>query len=147
LTDLVASAISEIAGPATLPDALDALPREDLIPGSERYVAADMFGLAFLPGGIAASYDAEDGQVELFYSELSSASDAKEALSSFRTHAREWGEIVGDVPDVGEGGFQMIDTGLGPGVVVRSGRFIAGVHGGADGRDLVRQLVARLPSD
>jgi hypothetical protein len=144
---LVSSTVEDVDGLKALPADLDVLPRGGLIRGSERYVAADLFGHAFLPGGIVAGYEVDGGQVELFFTQLPDLSQAADAMELLRAHLQEWGEIEADTPDFGYGGFRFTDPGLGSGVVVRSGKFIAGGHGSASVDTCVRQLLELLPQD
>ena len=147
LDHVMGLAVKAIQGSVALPPVLDVLPRNGLIPGSERYVAADLFGHAFLPGGIIAGYDVDGGQSDLFFSQLGSAPEAEEALEHLRSHEEQWGEVGADIDGFGDGGFRFTDPGLGPGVVTRSGSWIAGAHGAVGSDDLVRGLLTRLPRD
>ncbi len=144
---LVSSTIEDVDGLKALPADLDVLPRGGLIRGSERYVAADMFGHAFLPGGVLAEYETDGDEVELFFTELSDPSQASDAMERLRAHQLEWGKIEAETPFLGDGGFRFTDPGLGAGVVVRSGRFIAGAHGSASVDRFVRELLALLPQN
>jgi hypothetical protein len=145
LEHLMALAVGAIRGSVALPSDLDVLPREGLRAGSERYVAADLFGQAFLPGGVTAAYEVDGGQVELFYSRLGGVAEAVQALERLRAHEQQWGEVEADVDQLGDGGFRFTDPGLGSGVFIRNGSSIAGFHGDGDGDDLVRELLTRLP--
>lgn len=147
LNRLVSAAIESVEGPQALPPVLDILPRRDLVPGSERYVAVDLFGFAFLPGGVVASYTVDGGVADLFFSELAGPAEAEDALEQMRHHQLEWGSLGGDITDLGDGGFRFDDPGLGPGMVVRTGSFIVGVHGVPGGEELVRELTDGLPPE
>jgi len=147
LEHLMGRAVAAIEGSAVLPPILEVFPRNDLRAGSERYVAADLFGHAFLPGGFVAGYQRDGGEVELFFSEMGSAVEAEEALELLRAHETEWGEVGADIDGFGEGGFRFTDPGLGPGLVVRRGNWIAGAHGAVESDDLVQGLLTRLPRD
>jgi len=147
LDHVMGRAVAAIQGSVALPPILEVFPRDGLRAGSERYVAADLFGHAFLPGGFVAGYESDGGEVELFFSEVGSAVEAKEALGLLRAHEEQWGEVEADIDGFGEGGFRFTDPGLGPGVVTCSGSWIAGAHGAGPTDDLVRGLLTRLPRD
>lgn len=145
LDHAVGLAVAAIEGSVSLPPILEVFPREDLRAGSERYVAADLFGHAFLPGGFVAGYEIDGGEVELFFSRMGSAAEAEEALGLLRAHEEKWGEVGDDLDGPGEGGFRFTDPGLGSGLAVRSGTYVVGVHGDGGGDGLVRELLTRLP--
>jgi len=124
-----------------LPPFLDPLPREGLVAGSERWVAADLLGHAFLPGGVVASYRLEGRDARLFFSELGSEAAAEAALDRLRAH---WAErtAVEAVRGPGCGGFRYSDERLGSGSAVSAGQFVAGVH--CDAPDLPPDAQQRL---
>jgi hypothetical protein len=147
LEKLLAQIVTGVAGDTTPPAILGSLPADGLVPRSERYVSTDLFGHAFLPGGVLASYQFENREGKLFFSDLGSAVAATAAVAQLRTHQERWGEIVGDGPPIGAGGFRFSDPGLGIGTVVSAGPFVAGVHGDlAPGVQdpLLEELVSRL---
>jgi hypothetical protein len=145
LDHVMSLAVAAIQGSVALPSILEVFPRDGLREGSERYVAADLFGHAFLPGGFVAGYENDSGEAELFFSEMGSAVEAEEALALLRAHEEQWGEVGADIDGFGEGGFRFTDPGLGPGLAVRSGTYVVGVHGDGSGDALVRELLTRLP--
>ncbi len=145
LDHVVGLAVAGIEGSVALPPILEVLPRGGLRAGSERYIAADLFGHAFLPGGFVADYEVDGGEVELFFSQMGGAAEAEEALGLLRAHFAQWGDVGGDIADLGDGGFRFTDPGLGQGLVARDGGSIAGVHGDGGGDDLLRELLTRLP--
>lgn len=129
LDRLMSRVCREVAGDTVLPAILASLPPEGRIPQSERYVAADLLGHIFLPGGVWATYDIDGHEAELFFSDLKSEAAAAEALTSLRAFQSQWGAIIDEVPSIGTAGFRFSDPGLGPGIVVGAGRFVAGVYG------------------
>jgi hypothetical protein len=129
LERLVAGVCDQVTGHAALPKILDPLPPAGLVPRSERYLAGDLLGYAFLPGGVLATYDVEGHEAQLFFSDLGSDATAIKAMAELRAHQSQWGEIVREIPSIGGGGFQFSDPGLGSGTVVGTGRYVAGVHG------------------
>jgi len=114
-------------GEAALPAFLEPLPAEDLVPQSERWVAADLLGQAFLPGGVTASYRIDGSDARLYYSELGSEEAAAQALARLRD---EWARRtpVDDLPSPGRGGFRYSAGELGSGSAVAAGGVVAGVH-------------------
>ncbi len=147
LDRVVGLAAEAIEGSAALPPILGVFPSDGLKAGSERYVAVDLFGHAFLPGGFVADYEVDSGELELFFSQVGSAAEAEEALGLLHAHEEQWGEVGAFVDGPGEGGFRFTDPGLGPGLAVRSGTYVAGVHGAGGGDALVRELLTRLPRE
>ena len=127
LSALIGEVCSRAPGEAVLPAFLEPLPPEGLVPQSERWVAADLLGHAFLPGGVTASYRIDGRDARLFYSELGSDEAAELALARLRD---EWTRRVrvDDLASPGRGGFRYADAGSGSGSAVAAGRFVAGVH-------------------
>lgn len=126
LRTLVEHACGRAPGEAVLPAFLTPLPGEGLVPGSERWVAADLFGHAFLPGGVTAAYRLGEREARLFYSDLGSDEAAGQALEKLRAHWAERATVV-ELPSPGRGGFRYSGPELGSGSVVAAGRFVAGV--------------------
>jgi hypothetical protein len=117
------------------------------VPGSERYVARDLLGHAFLPGGVLATYAVEGGEAELYFSELKDAAAAAAALDRLRAHHSQGGATVRDVRSSGASGFRHEHPTWGSGIVVAAGRYLAGVQGDVPDeaqRRLLDSLVARL---
>ena len=147
LERLVADVCGKIKGSASRPAILDLLPAEGLVRRSESYIAEDLLGHEFLPGGVLADYVLDGREAQLFYSELSGDGAAAEALARLRRHESGFGGITDEVSAVGDSGFRFKEPGLGSGTVVRVGRFVAGIHGASSeaAQDAVlRRLVARL---
>jgi hypothetical protein len=136
---LMSSVSGAVAGNTTLPAILASLPSEGRVPQSERYVAADLLGHTFLPGGVWATYDIDGQEAELFFSDLQSEAAAAEALASLRAHESQWGTIIEEAPSIGTGGFRFSDPGLGSGIAAGAGRYVAGVYG-----DLSHEAQMRL---
>jgi hypothetical protein len=147
---LVAGVVRAAPGEAGPPAELEALPRRGFIRNSDRYVARDLLGHAFLPGGMLARYEIAGEQLMLFFCEFESASAARQAVAMLREYEQKEGRIAGDVDNIGDGGFRAEDPGLGPALVVRSGHVAAGTFGGSPGgrqaRRLLRRLIAGLQS-
>jgi hypothetical protein len=126
---LVVSACARAPGDPSPPPLLAALPREGLVPRSERYVAADLLGHAFLPGGVLATYEIDGRRAELFFSDLGTAAAAREAIARLRAHYGERQVPTSAGPAIGDIGLRHADGILGPGAVVAAGRHAAGIHG------------------
>ncbi len=138
---LVAAVCARAPGDPSPPPLLAALPREGLLPRSERYIAADLLGHAFLPGGVLATYEKGGRRVEVFFSDLGTAAAAREAITRLRAHYGERGVPTSTGPAIGEISLRHSDGILGPGAVVAAGRHVAGIHG-----DLNEEAQARLLS-
>ena len=147
LDRLMRNVFREVIGDESFPVILARLPSDGLVPLSERYVAADLFGHTFLPGGLLATYEIDGHEADLFFSDLGSEEAATEAMASLRTYQSEWGDIIHEVPSIGTGGFRFSDPGLGPGIVVVASGYVAGVYGDIlydEQRGLLERLVNRL---
>lgn len=129
LVEEVCSRASSEAPVSGVPAILRPLPHRGLVERSERYVARDLLGLSFLPGGVLATYEVAGQEAEMFFSDLDTETRSAEALSRFRAHQSQRGEVLGDLPSVGNGGFRFSDTGLGSGTVAGAGRYVVGIHG------------------
>jgi len=146
---LMARAADQIPGEPSPPRVLDSLPVAGRVPRSEQYVAADLMGHSFLPGGVLASYRFDGHDARLVYSDLGSEASAQGAVDRLRDHwlARA---AVEDTSSPGGGGFRYADAELGSGMVVAAGRFVVAVHGDRPdlpvevAQDLLAELVARL---
>jgi hypothetical protein len=143
---LVARVCDEVAGDASRPAILAPLPAEGLVPRSERYVAEDLLGHAFLPGGVLATYEFEGDEARLFFSDLGSEAAVGEAMVMLRAHQERRGTIEREVPSIGAGGFRFSDPDLGNGTVAGAGRFVAGVHGRLPQKEQERLLGRLLES-
>jgi hypothetical protein len=149
LESLVAGVCDEIAGDPAFPEILGWLPTEGLVAHSERFVAEDLLGHSFLPGGVLAEYEIDGRKVQLFFSDLETAEAADEAIAELRDHRSKWGEILGDPPSVGAGGFRFSHSGLGSGTVVRFNGIVAGAQGDfsfEEHEDLLTRLESGLSS-
>jgi hypothetical protein len=132
-------------GETSAPAILRPLPSEGRVPGSERYVARDLLGHSFLPGGVLATYAVDGGEAELFFSELLDASAAAAAAARLRAHHSQSGTTVREVPALGAFAFEFEGSVWGSGTVVAAGRFVAGIHGELPGEQR-RRLLGRLVS-
>ena len=147
LDRLMTNVCHEVIGDESLPAILNRLPSDGMVPLSERYVAADLFGHTFLPGGLLATYEIDGHEAELFFSDLGSEEAATEAMASLRAYQSEWGDIIHEVPSIGNRGYRFSDPGLGPGIVTVASGYVAGVYGEIqfnDQRELLNRLVDRL---
>ena len=144
---LVAKVANSVDGGTSIPQIIDLLPRDGLVPWSERIVAEDLMSHAFLPGGVLATYRVAGDEGTMFFSDLAGEPAVTEAMAELRAHHEQWGEIVDDIDSIGDGGFRFSDPGLGSGVVVSTGFFVVGVHGDLPSEvqmDLLGRLVESL---
>jgi len=142
---LVERVIGSVPGDPSPPEILARLPAEGLVPNTTEYVAKDLFGHAFLPGGLLARYDCDPGECLVFICDLASPEAAAQAMERWRAYEGGQGALLEGRPGVGEDGFRANDPGLGAGLVFRGGRTLAGAWGGGsvEGREaLVRTLSA-----
>jgi len=149
MENLVAQVAKSVVGGTSLPQIIDLLPSDGLVPWSERIVAEDMMSHAFLPGGVLATYRVAGDEGTVFFSHLASETAITEAMAALRAHHEQWGEIVRDIDSIGDGGFRFSDPGLGSGAVVSLGSYVVGVHGDLPSEvqtDLLGRLVDNLAS-
>jgi len=147
LERLVAGVAGAAPGEPSLPDMAQLLPREGLLRNSDRYVANDLLGHTCLPGGLLAEYGVNGGEYLLFLSDTGSVSAARAAVETLRGYENEDGRVLGEASRLGDGGFRAVDPGLGQGIVIRKGRFVAGVWGGPSeetSRRILDTLLATL---
>jgi hypothetical protein len=147
LERLVATVCARVLGAAALPAMLDPLPKGGLVPLSERSVPGDLLGHSFLPGGVLADYELDGLRGELFLADLGGKREAAAALAQLRAHLGAYGELDSEPLSLGDEALRFRAPGLGAGTALRTGRWIAGVHGelGADAREAVlAELVAAL---
>jgi len=140
---LMVQVARSVVGGTSLPQIIDPLPSDGLVPLSERIVAEDLMSHAFLPGGVIATYRVADDEGTMFFSELAGEAAVTEAMAALRAHHQQWGEIGDEIDSIGDGGFRFSDPGLGSGVVVSTGSYVAGVHGGLPS-DVQTDLLGRL---
>lgn len=129
IESLVEEITDVIPGERTTPWILDVLPPGEFVPGTDRYVAEDLLGHSFLPGGYLAEYAVEEDRATLFLCELETDEAAVEAISALNDYEGRNGRIIAD--DAGDSldGFQAEDPGMGYGVVAISGRYVLGMWG------------------
>jgi hypothetical protein len=144
---VVRDACERAGGPPSAPSFLAALPEEGLVARSQRYVAADLLGHECLPGGVVATYAAGGERGELFFSDVGNEAGAASCLAALQDHYRQSNGAVSEPLLDGVSGFSYRDPTLGFGAMLRSGRFIAGVHGTLSApvqKRLLESLAGRL---
>jgi len=129
---MITDVTGKIAGQGSRPAVLDPLPDQGMVPRSEQYVAADLLGHAFLPGGVLARYRLDGHEARLFFSNLGSAARAGEAVALLEDH-RARRIDVHSTPSPGSGGFSYSDPAAGSGTVISAGRFVAGIQSDTPG--------------
>ena len=144
LHGMIRDVTGKIPGEDSWPAVLDPLPDHGLMARSEQYVAADLLGHSFLPGGVLATYRIGDHEARLFFSDLGSAARAREAVALLEDR-RAARVDVESTPSPGAGGFSYSDPEAGSGTVISAGRFVAGIH--SDTPDLPVELQHGLLGD
>ncbi len=81
LTDYAHKVAGEVAEKGVLPALLQAFPRENLVPQSEKYIKKNFLGYEFLHDGYVAAYKIDGRDLECFLAESGSEKDAEAALS------------------------------------------------------------------
>jgi hypothetical protein len=140
---LVAGVADRARGETEAPAILRPLPPEGRVPRSERYVARDLRGHAFLPGGVLATYALDGREAELYFSELKDATEAESAVVRLRAHHAQGGATVRELRTSGASGFRHEDATWGSGIVVAAGHYVAGIQGDLSD-EAQRRLLDRL---
>lgn len=140
LDRMVESVCRSAGGTTSRPSILEPLPGRGLVAGSEQYIADDLLGHAFLPGGVVAHYELDGKTAVLFFSDIGLPHRADEALGHLRMHELQWGEVVEEISTPGKGRLRFIDSGLGPGIAIVVGPHVAGVCGDLDSEEQERLL-------
>jgi len=128
---------------------LTAFPAEGKVPESEQYFAINFMGHDFMGGGFTAAYEEKGGRFKLFLSLKESPETAAEAFSRLKQSLSDYGEIVGEVSDIGESAFQAKDNYVGTWLVALSGNSIVGAvgfHDQARAERLLTLLWRNLPA-
>ncbi len=73
----------ELVGPSTLPARLDAFPSDGKQRNSEKFIAKDFLGYAFLHSGFTADYEISGKKFQLFVIEGESPDDARGMLQQY----------------------------------------------------------------
>jgi Family of unknown function (DUF6599) len=141
---MIRDVTGKIPGEGSWPVVLDPLPDQGLVARSEQYVAANLLGHSFLPGGVLATYRIDGHEARLFFSDLGSAAHAGDAVALLEDR-RATRIDVHSTPSPGAGGFTYSDPEAGSGTVIAAGRFVAGIH--SDTPDLPIESQHRLLGD
>lgn len=137
LETMVAAVAAKAPGETTLPRLARLLPADGLVTNSDRYVARDLLGHSFLPGGMLARYRVGEEEFSLFLCEFESPDEARQAMSSLRGYEEKEGVVLGPF----RAGFTAEDPGLGRMIVTGAGSFVAGTWGGSSEKDMQRLLL------
>ena len=125
--EMIRDVTGKITGESSWAAVIDPLPDHGLVPRSEQYVAADLLGHAFLPGGMLARYRLDGHEARLFFSDLGSAARAGEAVALLQDRRAKRIDVqITSSP--GAGGFSYSDPEAGSGTVIAAGHFVLGIH-------------------
>ena len=121
---------------------LSALPREDRVPESERYVRVDAMGLDFMKETYMAHYRKGNATVTAFLSRWDTPKAAKEVVSRNKDYTRKYGEGIDRIE---QGGVEsaICDMGGNFDVIFQKGRLVGGVSS-VDDRKLAMQVATDL---
>ena len=110
---------------------LNALPKENRVPGSERYFLVDAMGLDFMSNTYMAQYEREEAIVSAFLSQQSSQDAAAETIDRFLEHANRYGK---DVQRMTIEGLDLTSCDMGGSydTFFRKGRLVAGISAVSD---------------
>lgn len=140
-----------LPGPVAAPKLLKVFPPRGLIRHSEKYLAHNLLGHAFMPSGFVADYHLEEEHTRLFVAIADEADAAGDAHRRLRDFFGEYGEVWRDVTGLGDNAFIGKEPFYGRSIIVRQDRIIGGVlaaPGDEEGvrlvRDLLRNTAARL---
>jgi hypothetical protein len=119
---------------------LNALPKENRVPGSERYFLVDAMSLDFMSNTYMAEYEMEGATVSAFLSQQSSPDAALEIIDRFLEHANRYGK---DVKRVSVEGLDLTSCDMGGSydAFFSKGHLVAGVTAVANQDIAVRASV------
>ena len=124
------------------------LPPEGLVEKSETYYLRDLLGYRFLKNGITAEYLVEGERLVIFLCEYPDLKGARAAASAFKGEIEENEALAEGGRGLGEESFAGEAKYLGPVLIFRQGRFLAGAKLGkfkGSPRRLLEALSSRLP--
>ncbi|KPJ57632.1 MAG: hypothetical protein AMS15_09850 [Planctomycetes bacterium DG_23] len=124
------------------------LPPQGLVEKSETYYLRSLLGHRFLKNGITAEYIVEGERFTIFLCEYGAPEEAQDAASLFQKEIEESEDLCEALAQLGEESFAGKAEYLGPVVVFRQGRFLAGAKSGkSKGSSLcvLQALSSRLP--
>jgi hypothetical protein len=109
----------ELPAQAALPAVLSAFPAEGKKPNSEKFIAKDFLGYAFLHSGFIADYDRASQKYQLFVISGDSPDDARAMLGQYLKQIKQ-------ETNPAEGAFQVTDPYHGAMALLRKGKYIWG---------------------
>ncbi len=112
--------------PAALPAMIRALPEEDRVKHSERYLAKNMLGHRFLGGGWQATYRYRGVTHELFVIPCEGSGEALQRYEALADHITKNGKVVRRIEGVGRAALVGTDESLGRAFVTCSGKLLVG---------------------
>lgn len=130
------------------PHLLRYLPPEGLVEKSATYYLRSLLGYSFLNNGITAEYIVEGERLTIFLCEYADLKEARNAASAFKGKIEETEALSRKVRALGEQSFGGTAKYIGPVVVFRQGRFLAGAKLGkfkGSPHRVLEALSSRLP--
>ncbi|MGD8238053.1 MAG: hypothetical protein PVH68_05840 [Armatimonadota bacterium] len=133
-----------LPGRGAFPRLLKAFPPEGLVRRSEKYLAHNMLGHAFMPSGFTADYRLGEERVRLFFAIADDASAARDAHQRLRDFFSEFGEVWPEAVGVGDSAFVGREPFYGRSIIVQQDRLLAGALGAPEdgtGEQLIRDVL------
>ncbi|HUW83875.1 MAG TPA: DUF6599 family protein [Phycisphaerae bacterium] len=131
--------------PPTLPPALEALPQQDRIAGTESFVARDMLGHDFLGAGWMADYEYRAGlEYRVFWVPCADAAQAQQRLEALRRFGAQNGRVFDIQAGVGRTASLIISNYTGRLFVVADSQDLAGTVDCLDEQLAVQKVNALL---
>ncbi len=115
----------DLPGPSSLPGILSAFPADGKERNSEKFIAKDFLGYAFLHSGFTAEYQRSGQKYQLFVIAGDTPDDARTMLDRYLKQIRHEANVA-------EGGYQVKDPYHGDMALLWKGRYIWGTMNLAD---------------
>jgi hypothetical protein len=131
--------------PPTLPPALQALPEQDRIAGTESFVARDMLGHDYLGAGWTADYEYRAGlEYRLFWVPCTDPGEARQRLEELRLFGSQNGRVFDVQAEAGQAALLIISDYTGRLFVVADSQDLAGTVDCLDEQLAVQKVNALL---
>jgi len=131
--------------PPTLPPALEALPEQDRIAGTESFVARDMLGHDYLGAGWMADYEYRAGmEYRLFWVPCADAGEARQRIDALRRFGTQNGRVFDMQAGGGRTALLIISDYTGRLLVVADSQDLAGTVDCLDEQLAVQKVNALL---
>jgi len=128
LVRLARGLAKRLPGRAQAPELLKAFPAAGLVRRSEKYLAHNLLGHAFMPSGFTADYRFRDGKTHAFFVVADDEATAYNSYEGLRDFFAEYGQVSGHLA-IGDNAFTGNEPFYGRSMIVQQDRALLGVLG------------------